>query len=55
MCSSDLRWMTETMLKMDPQGQPMTPQRLRLKFAYNKLTTESVVTLPTPGEALPLF
>ena len=49
------RWMTETMLKMDPQGQPMTPQRLRLKFAYNKLTSESVVTLPTPGEALPLF
>jgi hypothetical protein len=42
-------------LKLDPQGQPMTPQRLRLKFAYNKLTSESVVTLPTPGEALPLF
>jgi prepilin-type N-terminal cleavage/methylation domain-containing protein len=49
------RWTTETALKNDPQGQPMTPQRLRLKFAYNKLTRESVVTLPTPGEALPLF
>jgi len=49
------RWTTETALKMDPQGEPMTPQRLRLTFAYNKLKEVSVVTLPTPGEALPLF
>lgn len=49
------RWTTETTLKMDPQGQPMTPQRLRLKFTYNRLTRESVVTLPTPGDALPTF
>jgi prepilin-type N-terminal cleavage/methylation domain-containing protein len=49
------RWTTEMALKMDPQGQPMTPQRLRLKFNYAKLTRETVVTLPTPGEALPLF
>jgi hypothetical protein len=40
---------------MDPQGEPMTPQRLRLTFSYNKLKQVSVVTLPTPGEALPLF
>jgi prepilin-type N-terminal cleavage/methylation domain-containing protein len=49
------RWTTETALKMDPQGQPMTPQRLRLKFVYNHLTRESVVTLPSPGEGLPIF
>lgn len=49
------RWTTETTLKMDPQGQPMTPQRLRLKFTYNRLTRESVVTLPAPGDALPTF
>lgn len=49
------RWTTETALKLDPQGQPMTPQRLRLKFTYNRLTRETVVTLPTPGEALPTF
>ncbi len=49
------RWVTETSLKMDPQGQPMTPQRLRLKFAYAKMTRESVVTLPMPGEGLPVF
>jgi prepilin-type N-terminal cleavage/methylation domain-containing protein len=49
------RWTTETVLKMNPQGEPMTPQRLRLMFVYNRLKRESVVTLPTPGEALPLF
>jgi prepilin-type N-terminal cleavage/methylation domain-containing protein len=49
------RWSTETMLKTDSQGQPMTPQRLRLKFAYNNMTRESVITLPTPGQALPPF
>jgi prepilin-type N-terminal cleavage/methylation domain-containing protein len=49
------RWTSETALKLDPQGQPMTPQRLRLKFTYNRLTRETVVTLPTPGEALPTF
>jgi prepilin-type N-terminal cleavage/methylation domain-containing protein len=49
------RWTTETALKNNPQGQPMPPQRLRLKFAYAKLTREAVVTLPAPGEALPLF
>jgi prepilin-type N-terminal cleavage/methylation domain-containing protein len=49
------RWSTETALKLDPQGQPMTPQRLRLKFTYGKLTRESVLTLPAPGQALPVF
>lgn len=49
------RWTTETALKMDSQGQPMTPRRLRLKFTYAKMTRESVVTLPVPGEGLPLF
>jgi prepilin-type N-terminal cleavage/methylation domain-containing protein len=50
-----LRWTTETTLKNDPQGQPMTPQRLRLTFAYGKLKRETVVTLPTPVQGLPLF
>lgn len=49
------RWSTETTLKTDPQGQPMTPQRLRLTFTYNKLTRESVVTVPAAGEAMPAF
>lgn len=50
-----LRWTTETALKKDPQGKSMTPQRLRLTFAYGKLKRETVVTLPTPTQALPLF
>ena len=49
------RWTTETTLKLDPSGNPMTPQRLRLKFTYNKLTRETVVTLPAPTATLPLF
>ena len=49
------RWTTETVLKTDSQGQPMTPRRLRLKFTYGKMTRESVVTLPAPGEGLPAF
>ena len=49
------RWSTETQLKMDPQNQPMTPQRLRLKFTYGKMSRESIVTLISPGSALPLF
>lgn len=49
------RWTTETTLKLDNSGNPLVPQRLRLKFAYNKLTKESVVTLPSPTGGLPLF
>jgi len=48
-------WSNETMLKLDSQGNPIVPQRLRLKFAYQKLTQETVVTLVTPGQALPPF
>lgn len=49
------RWTTETQLKNDPQGQPMAPQRLRLKFTYGKMTRNSVVTLIDPSQALPAF
>jgi len=49
------RWTTELQLKLNPQGEPMTPQRLRLTFTYGKLKREGIVTLPTPGQALPLF
>lgn len=49
------RWTTESRLKMDQQGSPMAPQRLRLTFAYEKMTRESVITLPAPREGLPMF
>ncbi len=49
------RWTTETLLKKDNTGAVQTPQRLRLKFSYGKLTSESVVTLPSAVEGLPNF
>lgn len=49
------RWSSETQLKRDQQNKPMTPQRLRLKFTYGKLTSEGVVSLPVPSEGLPQF
>lgn len=47
------RWKTETQLQKDNSGQVTTPQRIRLKFAYGKLTRESIVQLPAPVEGLP--
>jgi prepilin-type N-terminal cleavage/methylation domain-containing protein len=49
------RWTTETMWKNDSQGQPMTPQRLRLTFTYGKMTREAVVTVPAAVQGLPAF
>jgi prepilin-type N-terminal cleavage/methylation domain-containing protein len=49
------RWTTETAVKNGQDGKPLTPQRLRLTFTYNKMTRESVITLHTPGEGLPTF
>jgi prepilin-type N-terminal cleavage/methylation domain-containing protein len=48
-------WSNEAMLKLDSQGNPMVPQRLRLTFTYQKLTRETVITLFNPGQALPPF
>jgi len=51
------RWTTETALKPDPAGGAalLVPQRLRLKFTYAKMTRETVITVPTAVEGLPLF
>ena len=49
------RWTTEKTVKNDPQGQPMTPHRMRVQFTYGRLSQEAVVTLPVPREALPAF
>lgn len=46
-------WRTENTPQKDPTGQLMTPQRLRLKFTYNKQARETVITLPVAGEGLP--
>ncbi len=49
------RWSTETSLKLDGQGNPMVPQRIRLQFKYQTLTRETVITLPSPQQGLPAF
>lgn len=49
------RWTNERTLKTDATGNPLSPQRLRLTFTYDRMTKESVVTLPAPTGGLPLF
>ena len=49
------RWKTETSLQKDSAGKVMTPQRLRMKFTYDKMTRETIVTLPNTTEGLPQF
>ena len=48
-------WTTETALKKDQTGAVTTPQRLRLKFLYDKMTQERVISLPTATEGVPMF
>jgi prepilin-type N-terminal cleavage/methylation domain len=48
-------WKSETQLRREGNDQYLTPQRLRLKFAYGKLSRETLITLPSPPEALPNF
>jgi len=53
---SDFRkWKTETAVRKDNNGQLETPQRIRLKFAYGKLTREMVIVLAAPTAGLPNF
>jgi prepilin-type N-terminal cleavage/methylation domain-containing protein len=49
------RWTTETQLRRDVDGQPQIPQRLRLTFAYQKLTHESLINVPATLQGLPNF
>ena len=39
-------WSTVTTLNMDPNNQPLMPQRLRLAFVYGKLSRETTVVIP---------
>lgn len=48
-------WKTEARLKKDDNGKLQSPQRLRLKFTYGKLTKETVIALPATLEGLPNF
>jgi prepilin-type N-terminal cleavage/methylation domain-containing protein len=47
------RWTNTTALRKDAGGNPQIPQRLRLTFAYGKLTRDALITLPTTPQGLP--
>lgn len=49
------RWESVSALRKDATGALQAPQRLRLTFAYDGLTRESLITLPSAGGALPVF
>ncbi len=47
------KWTTETVLRTDPGGNPLAPQRLRISFAYRHYTREAVVMVPPTKPGLP--
>lgn len=48
-------WQNQTTLQKDNQGRWLLPTRLRVRFKYGALSTESVLTLPQTAEGLPLY
>jgi prepilin-type N-terminal cleavage/methylation domain-containing protein len=49
------RWATEKALRNDTNNQPQAPQRLRLTFAYGKMTRDVTIPLPVAQQGLPNF
>jgi prepilin-type N-terminal cleavage/methylation domain-containing protein len=47
------KWTTETALRTDSGGNPIAPQRLRITFTYQKLTRETLVSIPATKQGLP--
>ncbi len=48
-------WKTETNLRREGSNDYLTPQRLRLTFAYESFSQDVLITLPAATEGLPLF
>jgi len=48
-------WQNYPMLQRGGKGQWQLPTRLRLRFTYEKMTRETIVTVPAAAQALPLF
>ena len=48
-------WQNYPMLQRGGKGQWQLPTRLRLRFTYEKMTRETIVTVPAAVQALPLF
>ena len=47
------KWTTETVLRTDTGGNPLAPQRIRITFAYEKMTREALVSVPAVKPGLP--
>jgi prepilin-type N-terminal cleavage/methylation domain-containing protein len=45
-------WTTVTTLNLDPNNQPLVPERLRLCFSYGKLYRETTVVVPEALQGL---
>ncbi|MBI3885005.1 MAG: prepilin-type N-terminal cleavage/methylation domain-containing protein [Opitutae bacterium] len=48
-------WQNQPRLQKDGAGKYVMPDRIRLRFALNKMTAETVITLPATTGALPAF
>ena len=48
-------WQTYPALQRDSSGHWQLPTRLRLRFTYDRMSRETVITLPSASQALPLF
>jgi len=48
-------WQNYPTLQRDSGGRWQLPTRLRLKFTYDRMTRETIITLPVASQALPLF
>ena len=48
-------WQNYADLQRDSSGQWQLPTRLRLRFTYGKMTRETIISLPVPGQGLPVF
>ena len=47
------KWSTETVIRSDPSGNPLPPQRLRITFSYNRLSQVAMVMVPLTKQGLP--
>jgi len=48
-------WQNYPTLQRDSSGRWQLPTRLRLQFTYDRMTRETIITLPVASQALPLF
>ena len=48
-------WQSQPRLRRDSAGNWLAPDAIRLRFAHNGMTAETLIVLPTTSDALPLF